>query len=83
MNYFDSNGVTRDTGRALEHFSRAAEAGNKRPQLTLGPLYLYGWGTPVQLDRAKFWLHHAHTAGVGEAEYYMRVVEREILRHKL
>jgi hypothetical protein len=51
--YFNGTGVPRDHAKAFEHLVKAESINYPQAQLILGILCQFGWGTSVDLERAR------------------------------
>jgi TPR repeat protein len=61
--FYNGQGVERDFKRAVEHYSRAAEAGVVPAQVSAGFAYANALGVPEDFDKAARYLRMAASAG--------------------
>jgi TPR repeat protein len=60
-----------DPEKALSELKELAELGLTTAAINLGWAYHHGKGTPLDLDRAEFWLKYAFDSGDNAASYYL------------
>lgn len=65
--YIERRGITKDYAKAIEHYTKAANAGHAGSQFNLGLIYKTGIGTAPDLKKAKHWLELAAEQGDEEA----------------
>ena len=68
MCYANVNGVSQDAARAVQWYTRAAEAGDAEAQCFLGMCYYSGAGIPKDMALAMHWYTRAAEAGLAEAK---------------
>jgi len=69
--YLKGNIIKKDTAKAAELFTQAAEAGLSQAQYMLGKLYFGGSGIAADLELAEYWLTQAANQGHAYAEYLL------------
>ena len=66
--YAEGQGVPKDSAKAVELFTKAAEQGNVDAQNNLGVMYFVGEGVSRDVNKAKQWFEKAAAQGNEEAK---------------
>ena len=69
--YRDGRGVAKDEAKAVEWYTKAAEAGHTAAMITLGECYGSGWGVAHDRAKAVEWHTKAAEAGNADAMHYL------------
>ena len=69
--YLEGNAVNKDTTRAVEWFTKSAEAGNRYAQYMLGKLYLTGQGVTRDQAQAMDWFSRSAAQGNQYAQFFL------------
>jgi hypothetical protein len=70
----------RDFARALQGFTRLANAGNPQAQQLLGEMYGFGEGVPEDPAKAREWLEKSRAAGNTEAAASLQTLQQRAAR---
>ncbi|ALF60070.1 tetratricopeptide repeat protein [Psychrobacter urativorans] len=70
-------GITQDTQKAIQWYTRAAEQGVAPAQLNLGIMYLRGEGVQPNLQQARKWLEKAAMRGDNRASYTLALLDEK------
>ncbi len=69
--FHDGDGIDQDYAKALEWYTKAAQAGNRQAAFNLALMYRNGEGTSVNLDAAHGWFVRASDAGDVRAAFHL------------
>lgn len=70
----------KDYARAVQQYSKLAEAGNIEAQLQLGDMYGFGDGVPENAEQAAFWLNKAAAKGNKDAIASLQTLQQRATR---
>lgn len=70
-------GVTQDTQKALEWYTKAAQQNVTPAQLNLGLMYAKGDGVAVNEAQARYWLERAAKRGDNRASYTLAMIDEK------
>ena len=76
--YYSGRGVARDSARAAELFSRAADQGEPTAQLFLALMHAQSDGVPMSPPLAMMWLELAMAGGQAEAYEWRGIIMRSM-----
>ena len=64
-----------DTLQALRHFQVLAAQGHNAAQYNLGLIYWHGFGVPVNIDQAKYWLRQSAAQEYPQAKLALQRIQ--------
>ncbi len=75
--YQKGMGVTQDSQKAIEWYTRAANQNVTPAQLNLGIMYVRGEGVAVNEQQARLWLERAAKRGDNRASYTLALIDEK------
>jgi len=78
MYYFEKGGLSRDLGKAVELFKKAAEQHDPDALMNLAMLSGTGEGVPHDTEKALFWIKQARKSGNDSAPDYQKMLATSV-----